>query len=339
MGPEDSSTKRSRREEDALEPMYDFMEELLSMHNGKPQTVRDARKDREQQGDAEEIEPRGSWSERDRAIGEIYGKGFLIEMIRILEPVVTDGRNSSAGGEERRSRALDRMRRYKSEVEERKRRLAIQERVRDCYEEIEWRVRRAEEDQKAIKQRQEEVNECRQKLDQIQANETEEGKEDGAEKAERLAGEVLGLRERVATDERSMEVIQGQLTDEGLCYSFEGRANLDMQWARTQENVKLARDLTTSFRFCHRQGHFLYHSRALSELTRYTLPRSHAPFWRACQPVVKVAEDQPRVMFKGLRRAGKPPNQLGASICPRPLIFEQADRRTGRDSRHMPQDH
>jgi len=95
----------------------------------------------------------------------------------------------------------------------------------------------------------------------------------------------------------------------------------------------------TSFRFCHRQGHFLYHSRALSELTRYTLPRSHAPFWQAYQPVVKVAEDQPRVMFKGLRRAGKPPNQLGASICPCPLIFEQADCRTGRDSRHMPQDH
>lgn len=207
MGPEDSSRKPGRRGEDALEPMYDFMEELLSMHNGKPQTERDAGKAREQQDDAEQTEPRGSWSERDRAIGEIYGKGFLIEMIRILEPAMTGEGVSSAGGEERRSRALDRMRRYKSEVEERKRRLAIEERVRDCYEEIERRTQQVEEDQKAIRQRQEEVKECQRKLDQIESDGVGEGKEDGVEKAERLSKEVSELRERIATDERLMEVI------------------------------------------------------------------------------------------------------------------------------------
>lgn len=72
----------------------------------------------------------------DRATGKIYAKGFLIEMIRILELAMTGEQNTNAGGEERRSRALDRMRHYISEVEERKRRLAIEERVRDCYEEI-----------------------------------------------------------------------------------------------------------------------------------------------------------------------------------------------------------
>jgi hypothetical protein len=45
MGPEHSSKKTGRHGEDAIEPMYDFMEELLSMHNGKPQIERGARKD------------------------------------------------------------------------------------------------------------------------------------------------------------------------------------------------------------------------------------------------------------------------------------------------------
>ena len=95
----------------------------------------------------------------------------------------------------------------------------------------------------------------------------------------------------------------------------------------------------TSFRLCHRQGHYLYHFKALSERAKATPPRPRAPFWRACQPVVKVAEGQPRVTFKGPGRAGKPPSQLEVSFCPRPLNFEQSDRRAGRSNRRMPRDH